>query len=80
MNLYPVAFSKDGQNYSDPIIIFEKEIKLNNEKRIVTIEKNISPVQARYFKFYAKNIGRLPKFHKSAGQKAWIFLDEIFIE
>ena len=75
-----ISFSKDGHNYSEPIIIFENEIKLDHNKEIVSIEKDLTTIQTRYIKFYAENIGRLPQFHKSAGNKAWLFIDEIFFE
>jgi hypothetical protein len=34
---------------------------------------------ARYIRIHAKNIGRCPKGHPGAGDKAWLFLDEIII-
>ena len=34
----------------------------------------------RYIKVEAKNIGICPDWHKGAGEKAWIFVDEITIE
>jgi len=35
---------------------------------------------ARYVRVYAKNIGVCPAWHAGAGEKAWIFADEIVIE
>jgi hypothetical protein len=35
---------------------------------------------ARYLKVSAKNIGICPSWHKGAGEKAWIFADEIVVE
>ncbi|MBI9033879.1 MAG: family 20 glycosylhydrolase [Bacteroidales bacterium] len=35
---------------------------------------------ARYLKVVAKNIGKCPDWHKGAGGKAWIFVDEIIVE
>ncbi|MEJ2614521.1 MAG: discoidin domain-containing protein, partial [Ignavibacteriaceae bacterium] len=39
--------------------------------------KNIS---ARFIQVKARNIGVCPKWHKGAGEKAWLFCDEISIE
>ena len=36
--------------------------------------------RARYVRVTAKNIGVCPAWHKGAGEKAWIFADEIVIE
>jgi hypothetical protein len=38
------------------------------------------PAQGRFVKAVAKNIGSCPEWHKGAGEKAWIFADEIVIE
>jgi hypothetical protein len=34
-------------------------------------------VNARYVRVRARNIGVCPDWHKGAGSKAWIFVDEI---
>jgi hexosaminidase len=33
----------------------------------------------RYIRIFAKNIGRCPKGHPGAGDKAWLFVDEVVI-
>lgn len=35
--------------------------------------------EVRYFKIVAKNIGVCPSWHPGAGGKAWLFIDEIFV-
>ncbi len=37
-------------------------------------------VEGRYIKVLAKNIGTLPKWHEGAGNKAWIFVDEVIVK
>ena len=37
-------------------------------------------VRARYVKVTAKNFGSLPDWHVSAGEQAWLFVDEIIIK
>ena len=34
----------------------------------------------RYYKVTAKNYGKLPAWHWSKGEPAWLFVDEILIE
>ena len=36
--------------------------------------------QAKYVKVTARNFGALPEWHVSAGQQAWVFVDEIIIK
>ena len=38
------------------------------------------PFSARYVKVSAKNIGTCPEWHKGAGGKAWLFIDEVVME
>jgi hypothetical protein len=38
------------------------------------------PINARYIKMAAKNYGKLPAWHLSAGENAYIFIDEIGIK
>jgi len=36
-------------------------------------------VNARYVRVKAVNMGKCPQWHKGAGNKAWLFADEISI-
>ncbi len=40
----------------------------------------ITPVKARYVRVRAYNLGKIPSWHPGAGDDAFIFVDEIFIE
>jgi predicted alpha-1,2-mannosidase len=40
----------------------------------------ISPVKARYVRVRAYNLGKIPSWHPGAGDDAFIFVDEIFVE
>ena len=39
----------------------------------------IMPKSCRYLRILAGNIGVCPSWHKGAGGKAWLFVDEIII-
>jgi len=43
-------------------------------------KKSISPVNARYVRVKATNLGVIPDWHPGAGFQAFIFVDEIFID
>ncbi|HEV7644497.1 MAG TPA: GH92 family glycosyl hydrolase [Pyrinomonadaceae bacterium] len=40
----------------------------------------ITPIKARYVRVHAYNLGKIPAWHPGAGDDAFIFVDEIFIE
>jgi len=39
-----------------------------------------SPVAARYIRIKAVNYGKLPDWHVSAGEQAWLFADEVTVD
>ena len=41
---------------------------------------DMNKANARYIKVKATNIGECPEWHKGAGGKAWLFVDEIIVE
>jgi alpha-L-rhamnosidase len=50
---------------------------------VQTIQKYAIPmkaVKAQYVKVKVKNIGKCPPWHPAPGEKAWLFVDEIFVE
>lgn len=55
-----------------------------NDKESRTIIKEFfiktNKLKAKYIKVFAKNRGICPKWHPGAGNKAWIFIDEIGIK
>ena len=58
-----------------------KNYVADDEEDAVIQEMAVRPRSyARYVKMVAKNIGACPDWHVGAGQKAWIFCDELVIE
>ena len=73
------AVSMDGINFQ-PIGTIKNDI---SQREMGTIIKNFTlnlSTKARYIKVIGKNIGFCPEWHKGAGNKAWIFADEISIQ
>ena len=71
--------SNDGKNFK-PMGVIENEISQEEEDAVIQeleIRKNLS---ARYVKMVATNPGPCPEWHVGAGEKSWIFADEIVIE
>lgn len=50
------------------------------EHKIRDYKTAIAPVKARYVRVKAYNLGKIPAWHPGAGDDAFIFVDEIFIE
>jgi hexosaminidase len=71
-----VSVSTDGKNYKTAGSSSEF-IKTNggNGKLLATF----TPVSARYIKVFVQNFGKIPDGKPGAGEKAWLFLDEILV-
>jgi beta-galactosidase len=72
--------SEDGIEFINVALVLN-DVPENSPDMI--IKKFFSPctgVKARYIKVTAKNIGACPPWHRGAGGKAWIFLDEIIVK
>ncbi|MBI9037961.1 MAG: family 20 glycosylhydrolase [Bacteroidales bacterium] len=73
--------SDDGKNFKS---IGKIENDISPMKEMAFIEDFVidlnEKIEAKYIKIIAKNIGNCPQKHSAAGNKAWIFADEIIIE
>lgn len=72
--------SEDGENFTK-ISKIENPIDEKEDGGIVKEFGNSRMnVEARYIKVFAKSIETCPDWHVGAGNKAWIFVDEIIIK
>jgi sialate O-acetylesterase len=72
--------SMDGTNFI-PLGKIEHPIPAGHQDvNVKMFTTKVDSVKARYIRVIAKNIGQCPSWHPGAGQKAWIFADEIIIE
>lgn len=70
--------SEDGKNYSLITEISHQTPEETQENIIVKLEQKLSkPNKVRYIKVKAENFGKLPGWHISAGEEAFIFVDEV---
>ena len=74
-----VYVSADGKNYT---LLGEAKTSVNPEDEKIQIEtlRVEAQTKARYVKVVAENYGKLPVSHISAGEAAYIFVDEILVE
>jgi len=74
------SFSNNGKDFSH-LKEVQNDIGQHAGKSLVKeFELQLKGTFARYVKVRAKNIGVCPLWHKGAGEKAWIFCDEINVE
>ncbi len=71
--------SNDGKNFQHTGTVNNDVSQKDMEVQIKNFDMNFA-TKARYIKVVAKNIGVCPEWHWGAGQKAWIFADEIMIK
>lgn len=49
-----------------------------NAVRIEGVNIDLEPSAYKWYKIVAKNVSKLPSWHPGKGDKAWVFIDEIF--
>ena len=52
----------------------------NSGAGVKNFDRTFDGIEARYVKVFAKNVGLCPDWHVAAGNKAWLFVDEISIK
>ncbi len=72
--------SVNGKNFSLLKRINNNLPQNDNTPVIKTFEIKPADISARFIRVKAVNIGVCPPWHKGAGEKAWIFCDEVTIE
>ncbi len=73
------SVSTNGQAFTELRHIAPEAREQNNKKTIRDIALNDINLKVRYIKIKVVNIGICPEWHKGAGGKAWVFLDEVII-
>jgi len=74
------SVSKNGKDFT-PVEEIKNEINQNENSAFTkSFASSLKNISARYIQVKAKNIGVCPQWHKGAGEKAWIFIDEITVD
>ncbi|MBO4573726.1 MAG: GH92 family glycosyl hydrolase [Bacteroidales bacterium] len=71
--------SDDGKKFKS-VGVVENEISPEAEEAVTQELEIRKKMKARYVRMVAKSIGNCPDWHVGAGEKSWIFCDEIVIE
>jgi len=78
--LVEFSFSNDGTSFSHTVTIPTGIPAETPGTLIREFETGAIAVTARYVRIHARNLGTCPPWHKGAGGKAWLFVDEISIK
>ncbi|MFZ0453770.1 MAG: alpha-L-fucosidase [Ignavibacteriaceae bacterium] len=74
------SVSNDGHNFKLVSDLNNKISEKGTKAFIYSFDFNTDNISARFIQIKAKNIGVCPEWHKGAGEKAWLFCDEIAVE
>ena len=78
-----VSISNDGKNYSHWASVENDLFKPTPDRQEESVQHAFtchgSYATARYVRIHATNYGKMPDWHISAGEQAWLFVDEIGI-
>ncbi len=75
-----VYVSDDGENFSPAInakLKYAPEEQSMNSPQLVTVTIDVDKPDVKYVRIVAKNMGRIPSWHKARGLRPWIMVDEI---
>lgn len=71
--------SDDGKNFKS-VGVVENEVAQDAEDAVIQELEIRKRLNARYVRMVATSIGTCPDWHVGAGDKAWIFCDEVVID
>jgi hypothetical protein len=72
--------SKDGRKFYSHKTVSREKIVPNENRVIKDFSVLLNNESCRYVRVNAKGVKVCPQWHKGAGDKAWLFVDEIIIE
>ena len=74
--------SEEGEKFSAPVeavLEIDPTSEEMNAPQLITVTVPVEQNNVRYVRIVAKNIGRVPAWHRAKGLRAWIMTDEIFV-
>jgi len=74
------SYSADGSSYTTVGTINTEKYPADQGNRIETYFSSFPAVEARYVRVVARGQITCPQWHAGAGNKAWLFCDEIIVE
>ncbi len=79
-NKVEIALSKDKINFDNKKVIVNDISQKTSEILTKDFTAQFSKEKARYIRVFAENIKQCPEWHPAAGDKTWLFIDEIIVE
>jgi hexosaminidase len=75
-----LSLSSDGKDYTGTPRIAKTIRPEDQGRRVIDFFSSFPETKARYVKVFAKGLITCPPWHAGAGDKAWLFCDEIIVE
>jgi hexosaminidase len=72
--------SEDGKDFRSVAVLANDVPPLSPEVLRKDFSANLKGIKARYIRVRARNIGTCPPGRPDAGEKAWLFADEIIVD
>lgn len=79
-NAVQVQVSSDGENFAPAVnakLKYAPEEESMNKAQRIVVTVEINQPEVKYVRLVAKNIGRIPSWHKAKGLRPWIMVDEV---
>ena len=73
------SFSDDSLTFGNAVVIRNDVSPRDQTAATKEFGRTLKDVNARYIRVHGTNIGVCPDWHKGAGSKAWLFVDEITV-
>ncbi len=73
------SVSMDGKDFNDVQSFSFDASKKTGKQEVIRVKANLN-VKAKFIKVTAKSIGKCPEWHAGAGNKAWLFVDEVVVK
>lgn len=73
-----VFVSDDGKTFDEIAQKTYNNTPTNNGFEVIEFKSAIENRNAKFVKFEIESLGECPDWHPGKGEKAWLFLDEIF--
>ena len=78
-----VEYSLDGEQWTTYGSVLNNRFPPIHPRQEESVQHTFAvsgAARAKYIKVTARNFGPLPDWHVSAGQQAWVFVDEIIVK
>jgi hypothetical protein len=72
--------STDGENFERVAEAMNDVPERDETATVREFARSFTPREARYVRVRAYNYGTIPAWHPGAGDRAWVFIDEITVE